>query len=189
MTLIKWVLLESVWALGVLSLLALFGLMVYRAQTGNGRPVLVGLAVMVILFAVQAAVTTDRERVRQILDGVRRDVLNAETTNLRQSLSHDFSVAGLDANAFCDLVDGRFNVVRPIYVREIALEVNEAREGRLEARVTYWADVRLASEGVTQSTTSSWKLTFVETEAGWKIQYIEPDGPTFHGWGEVWGFR
>lgn len=180
--------LESPLALGVLSSLVLFGLLVYRAQTGNGRPVLVGLGVLVLLFAIQAAVTTNREAVRAVLDGVVDDVLKGETNNLRASLSADFEINGRDATAFCDLVDQRYDVVRPIYVREMALEVDDLQEGVLRARVTYWVDVRLAREGTNRATTSSWILEFIETETGWKISDITPDGP-FHNWDGVWGYR
>lgn len=185
---LKWVLLESPLALGILSSLVLFTLLVYRAQTGNQRPALVGIVVMGILFAIQMAITTNREQVRLILDGVVGDVLKGVTTNLRASLSDSFEINGLDADEFCDLVDQRYKIVRPIYVREVALEVDDSQEGVLKARVSYWHDVRLVKQGMNATTNSHWLLELIESDSGWKINRITPDGP-FHGWSEVWGFR
>lgn len=185
---LNWILFESQLALGVLSVLTLFGLLVHRANTGNSRPVLVGLALIVILFAIQSVVTTDREQVRDVLSGVVRDVMRAETTNLRNSLSSDFSVNGMNAEAFCDFVDGRYDAVRPVFVREIGLEVSSDSSDMIKARVSYWHDVKVVSEGVNMTTQSHWLMEFVDVDGELKIRDIQPDGP-FRDWRGVGAFR
>ena len=97
---LTWFALESTLALAAALFTANFTLLVMWRRTGRGRPLLAGLAVSILLLAIQGFVVTRREHAGRLLRTIERDLLTAQTTGLSAALADDFRTARMDKGSF-----------------------------------------------------------------------------------------
>ena len=168
----RWVLLESAWALGILLFVANFVLLVYWRRSGRPRPLLIGLGVAAALLIVQALVVTRPEHARRVMAGIEDDVLNARTGNLAAALAPTFAAGSMNADDFIDFVQRQYNHVRVRDLHRVSLQIRESQSDRFVAAVAYWAEITVSDyAGMVQT---SWDITFVQTPNGWQVNAIDP---------------
>jgi hypothetical protein len=172
MAFIAWVLFESAAALAAVLGVTLFILLVYWRRSGRGRPLLIGLAVAILLFVVQALVVTPREHVGRTLTAIETDIVRARTDALADALAADFDAAGMNRDAFIAYVGRQMQKVDVHYVDRRSLHVEDADGDRVRGTAEYLADVTVRDYADRLPT--RWSLTFVRTADGWKIVTIEP---------------
>lgn len=172
MSALRWILFESPAALGALCMLTLFGLLVHWRRSLNPRPLLVGLALAVVLFVVQAVVVTDRERARLVMRPIELGLMNHDVAPLEAALAPAFAAGPRDRTAFIDYVQHQLQRLDLRTVRLRRVVIDKSTRGRFVATLFYTADIR--GEDFDGTLTSLWRITFEQTDDGWKISGIEP---------------
>jgi hypothetical protein len=166
----------------------LFVLLVYWRRTGRVRPLLVGLAVAVVLFVLQATVVTSRERVGRTMDAIQHDLVAQRSNALAAALAPDFEAGGMNRDTFLEYVRRQMERVNVRDLDRTALRIERSEGDRLVVSVSYLASIVM--QDYAGDVLSRWSLTFARTPAGWKIVSIQPlhvggvDRPT---WGTLEG--
>ncbi len=181
---LSWILFESLAALGAVLGVVLFALLVHWRRSGRPRALLIGLAVAVVLFIVQALVVTQREHAARILTAIENDLVASRSDALAAALSPDFAWDHPRGD-FISYVERQLTRVDIRWVERFRLRVSESQPDRFTVLASYRADI--ATPGYAGSLPSTWSLTFVRTPDGWKIIQIKPvrilgyDNPTWLG--------
>lgn len=163
---LQWFFLESTIALGIVSFLVLFWLLVHWRRNGNVRPLLIGLLVCGTLLIIQAAVVTPRERAELVLGKIERDVKQGKTTALAESLGRQFTGLGVGRTEFIDAASryvGHMSI-HALYRSELRTE--PAGDGFV-AVVSYLAEMGYDSESGTVIT--QWRFRFAREDGRWVI--------------------
>jgi len=172
MSVLTWLLFESFIGLSLVLGLALFLLLVYWRRSGRGRPLLIGLAVAVVLLAIQALVITKREHADRTLSAIEREIVESRTTSLAEALSPDFHTAGangldLDRAEFLAFVDRRLEVIDVRWLDRVTMRIEQSEADRFVVAAAYRAEVTMPRGRSSHLT--GWAFTFVRTPEGWKI--------------------
>ncbi|MFH1746125.1 MAG: hypothetical protein ABIG44_03665 [Planctomycetota bacterium] len=166
------VLFESLPILGGLLFTLNFMLLVYWRRSGRGRPLLAGLALTVLLLAIQALVVTHREHARRILAGIERDITAARTENLAAALAPNFDADGFGPEEFLELITRQYERVTVHAVKGSQFHVERSDAQHFVLTVAYRGEVTV-NEYSGQIRTR-WEITFVRTDSGWRIDGIQP---------------
>lgn len=164
---LRWVFLESTWALAGVLGIALFFLVVHWRRSGSVRPLLVGLGVAAALLIVQMVVVTPRERVAAVLHDVELDVLEGRTGRLARLLAPDFHALDMGPTEFVQFVRGRMEVIKVRALRQTDLKLVTATPSRIVADADYSASV--VTSDFTGEFPSHWRVTFERAPDGWRI--------------------
>lgn len=174
---LTWIFLENAYALSAACGTALFILLVLWRRGGSPRPLLIGLALTALLFAVQTFVTTPREHALQALRAIERDLRAGRSDALAGWLAPEFDAgrfAGepLNRSSFLALVDRQLAQTRVRELYRTSLSVERESPERFTASVAYLAEIVRGQMG--GSFRSRWELTFDRTPRGWRITHIQP---------------
>lgn len=174
---ITWVLLESLPALGVCLFLLNFTTLVLWRRGGSPRPLLVTLMLSAVLLLVQAFVTTRGEHARAILRRIERDLLVGRTAAFEASLAPSFRAAGMERDDFVDFARRRMESLRILFLQRISGRVESSSDDAFVYHAGYTSSI--ATEGVSITLQSGWRITFVRTGNQWRIGML--DTPTIQG--------
>jgi|GEM_PF-1002172 len=184
---VTWLMFESPLALSAVLGLLLFGLLAYWRRGGRGRYALVGLGVTVVLLTLQGLVVTRREHADRILRSIEKELVASRVDALAAALAEDFDAgAGLDRQAFLDLVDQQLARVRIRWLDRMGLRVRESERESFNVVASYRADVDWRE--FAGSIPSEWLITFGRRAKRWQITAIRPlslAGEENVGWGFV----
>ncbi|HOO18292.1 MAG TPA: hypothetical protein PLU99_14450 [Phycisphaerae bacterium] len=169
---LTWFALESTLALAAALFTANFALLVMWRRTGRGRPLLAGLAVSILLLAIQGFVVTRREHAGRLLRTIERDLLTAQTTGLSAALADDFRTARMDKGQFLDFVARQYGRIRVSSLHCSQLEVRDSQPDQFTVEAAYQADLR--GDFMGGWVRSRWELTFKRTADGWRIAFLRP---------------
>ncbi|NLG43761.1 MAG: hypothetical protein GX547_10975 [Phycisphaerae bacterium] len=169
---LSWFLFESTLALAAALFTANFALLVMWRRTGRGRPLLAGLAVSIILLAVQGFVVTHREHAAHLLRTIERDLLTAQTSGLSAALADDFQMGRMDKGQFLDFVARQYGRIRISSLYCSQLEVRDSQPDQFTVEAAYQADLR--GDFMGGWVRSRWELTFKRTADGWRIAFLRP---------------
>ncbi len=167
-----WVLLESTVTLAVILALANFFLLVYWRRSGRPRPLLIGLAVAVVLLALQALIVTKREHAATILSQIETDLLASRVEALDRALATDFQAGHRNHEAFVDFARRQLEVVEIHWLRRTGPRVEQSEKDTFTISVGYTADV--TAHGYVGPVGSRWRITFVREAGEWRIGRIDP---------------
>ncbi len=170
MTWFTWIFLESALALGAVSGTALFFLLVYWRRGGSVQPLLIGLGVSVVLFAVQALVTTQREHAAGVMQAIEDDLVDAQTAALGQYLAPQFTAGNRDRREFLDHVSARLKQIDIRWLDRKSLKIIESSGDTFAVAVGYFAHVTGEYGGTVPSV---WRIEFTRTPDGWLISQID----------------
>ena len=173
MDLLRWVFLQSTAALSVLVGLSLFFLLVYWRRTLRVRPLLIGLAVSIMLFVVQAVVVTPREAAEAVLEPVVLDLSRGRTDALAATLTPDFRAADMNRQAFLAFVRRMLDRVQVHAATCTGVSIEGRSRDAFNALATYSANITHSGEGA-GLVPSSWRIRFVRANGNWFIARIEP---------------
>lgn len=172
MDMLKFVLFESLLALGIGLGLLLFVLLVLWRRGGSVRPLLVGLAASAALLLMQALVVTHRERAGLVMRPIERELLISGVGALQATLAPGFSAGDMSREEFLALVRAQLGRVRINWLRRTAVEVVRESERAFEAEVAYLAEAD--AREYRGAVRSRWRIGFRRDELGWQIISIEP---------------
>lgn len=167
-----WLLFESLLALAIVLFIIDFCLLVYWRRRGRARPLLIGLTLSVVLLIVQALVVTRTEQAQRVLAGIEDDILHAHTEHLAAALAPDFTAGRMDAREFVAFVQRQYDHVRVRALNANQWQIRDDGPGRFVASVAYQGDIVLNEYAGMIRT--RWDITFIRTDAGWRILAIEP---------------
>jgi hypothetical protein len=145
--------------------------------------VALGLAVLVLV--IEWLWVTDNERIEQVVDDLRRGVLNSDAERVLAHLTPDvqfsFSRSGalIHGEATQALIRSNLNATSFDFIRISGLQVSagrQSRRGTAEFRVFAKGNRHTSVATVTMGTADSvWSLGLQETEPGvWKVNRITP---------------
>jgi len=169
---LAWVFLESPAALGVAVGTALFVLLVHWRRSGRPRALVIGLLVAGALFLIQGLVETRREAGLRLLTVIEEAVRRGDAGPVSATLAPTFEAGGRDRAAFVAYVNRWLGRVR---VRMLERSwppprVEESAGDRFVLSVRYVADLAGEYAGTLPS---AWRLTFVRTAGGWRLEGVE----------------
>jgi hypothetical protein len=177
---LRFIFLENLIAFGVVAFLANFALLVYWRRGGRPRPLLVGLALTLILLIIHVAVDTRREIAIDTLARIERDLEDGVTTHLRPSLADSFEAYGYDRDAFVAFVESKQRHINLERVDLLTLTLIESETDRFTVRAYYRAEAE--SLAYRNDFLSQWRLRFVRSDAGWRIDRVTALSPD---WGLI----
>lgn len=173
---LAWLFLESPLALGALSALVLFWLLVHWRRGGSRRPLLCGLAVCGALLIAQALIETTREQVGRVMARIEGDILLGRAGALQASLAPGFvtDLGGgpVDRIAFVAYAKGWLERVAVSSLTRTELKATPGDDGRLEVQLSYLAHVRYRDYVGLHP--SSWRIRFAREGGELRIVEIEP---------------
>lgn len=193
---LTWLFFESLPALAVLVATAWFVLLVYWRRTGRVRPLLIGMGVGLLLFVLQAAVTTRRETAAQVLTQLEDAVVRSNLPALEALLAPNFATdAGngpvLNRAAFLAWVHARMEQIDIVWVNRGPIELVDTAPHDFSVRVSYAAEARMRRES-SGTFPSRWFFVFVRGPGdNWLIQQVRaesvamvraPHWATLTGW-------
>lgn len=178
MGLLRWILLESLPALGIVLFILNFWLLVWWRRGGSARPLLTALLLSGVMLIVQAAVTTQREHAARVLDSIERGVPRADVTALNAALANGFSAGPMSRAEFVSLARSRLQDIKVGATRRLSLEIDESSAERFVALAAYQCDIAHPELGAGWLATG-WRFTFVREGDTWRISDI--DLPTVNG--------
>ncbi|MBL8877557.1 MAG: hypothetical protein JNG88_00430 [Phycisphaerales bacterium] len=178
MSLIRWVFLESLPALGVVLFVSNFWLLVWWRRGGSARPLLASLGISGVLLIVQVVVTTQREHAARVLGAIEQGVPRADVSGLDAALASSFAAGPMSRAEFVNLARSRLQDIKVNTVRRLSLEIAESGVSRFVALAAYQCDIVHPDFGSGWVATG-WRFTFVREGEAWRIAEI--DLPTVNG--------
>jgi hypothetical protein len=182
-----WVVLESTITLAVILALANFFLLVHWRRSGRPRPLLIGLAVAVVLLALQALIVTRREHAASTLKRIETDLLASRVEALDRALATDFEAGHMNHERFVDFARRQLAVVEIHWLRRTGPRVEQSQKDRFSISVGYTADV--TAHGYVGPVGSRWTITFVREVGKWRIGRIDPPMINRHQFNDWRDFR
>ena len=146
----------------------------------------VGIAVAVLLLAVQKIVVTDREAIDRT---VRRLAVAVETKDFEavaQLIDDDFGTGDRQKADLIPAIKATLTLFEIEGARLHAMEIDISADN---ATVGFGVLCRLRFNGSGQPSTSRWSLVLVRRDEGWRVQEIHPldiDGQKFASLDEVY---
>lgn len=177
---LTWLFFESLLALAALVATAWFVLLVYWRRTGRVLPLLIGLGVGLLLFALQAAVTTRRETAARVLTQLEDAVVRSNMPAFEALLAPHFATdAGngplLNREAFLAWVHARMDQMDIIWVNRRTIELVDTAPDHFSVRVSYVAEARIGRES-NGPFPSRWFFVFARGPGDhWLIQQVRAE--------------
>ncbi len=147
MRLLTWLLFESPLALAIAAGFVNFWLLVHWRRTGRGWPLLVGLMVSGLLFAIQYRVETPREAARRIITALQRGVERKQIGPFQELLAAGFRGGPLDREAFIEFVRLVMQDLDVYMLLRRELRVEPLADGRVVATARYVGNARYREQG------------------------------------------
>lgn len=183
---LAWTFLENTVALAAVVFVANFVLLVYWRRSGRAKPLLVGLAVSVLLFALQAAVVTRREHALRLLNGIADDIVAARVGALDAALATDFHAGSMDHDDFVEYVERQYDRVRVLKLNRSEFAIVKDEDDQFVAETAYQGDIDAPPMRGWMRT--RWELTFKLENGAWRIADIRPlfiDGLDVPSWARI----
>ncbi|MFO0837133.1 MAG: hypothetical protein U1D55_01295 [Phycisphaerae bacterium] len=180
---LTWFFLESRVALLITGFLVNFFLLVAWRRGGSVRPLLVGLTLWLVLLATESLVVTQRETAGDTLTRIENDLLAGRVTALDASLAPGFSSENLDRRSFVETARVLLTRVRIMWCQRVELNVTPQDNNHFVVNAAYFSNISVDSYG--GGVRSLWKLTFVRTPDGWRIERVdlpEIEGERMRSW-------
>jgi hypothetical protein len=182
---LTWIFLESTVALGVLSALAMFVLLVMWRRSLNPRPLLIGLLLTAMLFAIQGLVTTPREHFNAMMGPVERGVEDSDAAAVSRPFFADFSAGDMNRESFTGWVAAQLARIDVAAVRRLRSQVEPDGDSAWVAEAAY-SGMITTPEIRGQLITCSWRIWFRrEPDGKYVITRIEPikvNGQSIRDW-------
>lgn len=166
--------LEDWWRLGFLAVLVIGGTTVAWVR----RPDRVrwwlpasAAAVMVALFALQRAVVTDREHVRELLFELVVACEQEDADRILEAIDDGYNADGLTKDDLRAVADDAFRAVDVSEIRLLGLRIETERDTAVSR---FAAICRVRWEMGEQPYRSRWELHWWRSPLGWKLDWIRP---------------
>ncbi|MCK6455081.1 MAG: nuclear transport factor 2 family protein [Phycisphaerae bacterium] len=129
------------------------------------------LAVAALLFALQWAVTTPRERVREALDRFIAAIERRDEAGLRAAIDPDYDGESLTAESLGDAIVAALERVEIFDTRVRGCEI-DVRDDSAAVRLTAMATVKL--QGFPRRLSGQWQIEWRRAADRWRIMRILP---------------
>jgi len=144
-----------------------------RRRTDRTRWVfLAAVGASIILVIAQGLITTDRERIRHVIDQLRDAVAQKDVAIISAYVDLEYALHGRDRDQVLSRIDAalrRTDVDTP-YLYNVRITTEQDRG---EASLTAISNVILNGTSLGQIV-SAWRLEFVRRPSGWRVTGIDP---------------
>ncbi len=166
--------LESTWKLGLFSFLLFAIVLLLRprleSQTLRRRLLPVTILFIMVLFAVQTLVVTQRERILDRLDAFIQAVETPNSNVLAASIASNYASEGLDRDSFLRALD---HWLRTIDVYDTRYRRRDVVVDGDRAEMTLGVSATVKRDGSTgESHVGRWRIEWTRTNDEWRISAI-----------------